>query len=786
MRRATSVSLALIVGILLAAAALGGYFLYRWDRDVSESFRSHQWRVPSKIYADSGLLYPGVDTTAVGLLERLDRLGYRATDAEVPPQGEYRRHPQGIDLRVHEAVGADPETAGHLVRLGVSDHVIVRIDDLTAQRERFALALEPELIGGLYQGVWEERRIVTLAEVPPLLIQAIIDVEDRTFYSHHGIDSVGVLRALWVNLRSGQVVQGGSTLTQQLMKNVFLTDERTLRRKIREAAMAVIVEWRFSKDEILEKYVNEIYLGQRGAQGVFGVWEASRFYFSKPPRELTPGEVALLAGLIKAPNSYSPFRDPERARRRRDEALLVMHKQGDLTDDQLREALLEPIRTTPSATSSKEAPYFLDFVRQELERAYPPDLLTSEGLAIFTALDTHLQMLAEQAVRDGLRELESHHAHLRGDDASGQLQACVIVVQPQTGAIKAMMGGRDYRASQFNRCTQALRQPGSVFKPFTYLAAFETTRNQQRPIRPTTPLDDRPFQWRFDRQVWTPSNYRDRYHGGVTVRKALEQSLNAATARLAYQIGLPPIIEMARRMGVTSPLPQLPALVLGAVEVAPIEVAQAFTVLANGGLRSTLLSVRKVLNRAGQAVDRRPVEVEQAVPADTAFLVTHLLEGVMDAGTGRDARRAGFTRPAAGKTGTTNDYRDAWFAGFTPDLLTVVWVGFDQKRALDLSGADAALPIWTRFMQAATAGQPVARFVPPPSVAVVDIDPASGGAATATCPERRPEAFYATDVPAPCSLHAAPAADAPETEGAAAAPGAAPDAAPQPEDPAPQ
>jgi penicillin-binding protein 1B len=790
MRRFATVSLVLTAGAILGAAVVGGYRLYRWDRDVSESFRSHQWRFPSKIFADSTLLYPGIEARAVGLLQRLHRLGYRPTKAEVPHEGEYRQHAAGIDLTLHESIGADPETAGHVVRLDIANNVIVRIDDLTAQRELFACELEPELIGGLYKGVWEERRLVTLAELPPLLIQAIIDVEDRDFYSHHGIDSVGILRALWVNLRSGHVVQGGSTLTQQLMKNFFLTDERTLRRKIREAAMALIVESRFSKDEILEKYVNEIYLGQRGAQGVFGVWEASRFYFSKIPRELSPGEIALLAGLIRAPNAYSPFRDPERARRRRDEVLLIMHKQGDLTDDQLRDALLEPIRTTPTATATKEAPYFLDFVRQELEQAYPTDLLTSEGLAIFTALDTHLQALAEQAVRDGLHDLEEHHPNLRGDEASGQLQACLIVVQPQTGAIKAMMGGRDYRASQFNRCTQALRQPGSVFKPFTYLAAFETTRDEKRPIRPTTRLEDRPFEWRFDSQVWSPSNYRNRYHGEVTVRRALEQSLNAATARLAYQIGLPPIIDMAHRMGITSPLPQFPALVLGAVEVTPMEVAQAFAVLANGGLRSTLLSVRKVLNRAGQAVERRPVEVQQAVPADTAFLVTYLLEGVMDSGTGRDARRAGFTRPAAGKTGTTNDYRDAWFAGFTPDLLAVVWVGFDQIRSLNLSGAEAALPVWTRFMQAATAGRPATAFVPPPSVAIVDIDPASGGAATAACPTRRPEAFYATDVPGPCPLHAPPLEAGPQTEGTVSASPVAGETAPDPstlpEAPAPQ
>jgi len=464
----------------------------------------------------------------------------------------------------------------------------------------------------------------------------------------------------------------------------------------------------------------------------------------------------MLAGLIKAPNRYSPLRDHDRAQRRRNYALTLMLKQHDITAEQFAIAVEEPLRVAPVVSESKDAPYFVDFVRQELSQAYPSNVLTSEGLNIYTALDMHLQKLAEQALQAGLADLERRYPRLRADKAADQLQACLIAIEPQTGAIKAMMGGRDYRSTQFNRCTQALRQPGSIFKPFTYLAAFEQTRHSGQPILPTTRIEDEPFEWAYDNQVWSPANYKKRYMGMVTVRQALEFSLNAATARLARQIGVAPIIDMAERMGISSPLPPYPSVVLGAAEVTPFEVAQAFSVLTNSGLRATPLSIKRVIDHGGHAIERNPVQVESVVSAETAYLVTHLMEGVLDRGTGRAARTRGFLLPAAGKTGTTNDYRDAWFAGFTPSLLTVVWVGFDHKRPLNLAGAEAALPIWTDFMKQATAGLPPNPFVPPPGVVLVRIDPASGLLATPECPQVIEEAFYKEDEPTtPCPLHPA-------------------------------
>ncbi len=741
-------------GALLAAAGIGFAYLQQWDGIVSERFRTHTWAFPTKIFADSAMVFPGLDLEAVGFVERLTNLGYQSVP-QIERQGDYhwqKGAPQ-LDVLLHNNPAASNESAGHHVRLQLDRGVVTRIEDVDSGKELFTLELEPGLIGGMFAGTWEERRLVTLADVSPRLLQAIISVEDRHFYQHRGIDVSGIARALLSNLRRGQVVQGGSTLTQQLMKNFFLSDERSLRRKVREAAMALIVEYRFSKEEILENYLNEIYLGQRGTQAVHGVWEASRLYFSKDPKDLSIAESATLAGMIRAPNRLSPLRNPQQCKERRDYALRLLLEQEQITAEEFAAAIEEPIRTVPGSLASAEASYFVDVVRQELTQTYPADVLTSEGLHVYTSLDTRLQGLAEQVLHDGIAELERKHAWLRSDNPDEQLQACLIAVQPQTGAIKAMMGGRGYKSTQFNRCTQALRQPGSVFKPFTYLAAFEATRAGTLEILPTSVLLDEPFEWTYPGGKWSPSNYGN-FLGEVSVREALEQSLNAATARLANLVGLPPILDLAQRMGISSPLPAYPSAILGAVEVSPFEVAQAFGVLANGGLRARLVSIKSVTNRAGEVIERNPIQVEQVIDPDSAYLVTHLMEGVLDHGTAGRARSLGFKRPASGKTGTTNDYNDAWFVGFTPDLLTVVWVGFDRKRSLRLAGGQAALPMWTEFMKKALQGWPANGFQPPPGVTLVSIDPLSGQLATENCPAPMQEAFFVDHVPTDtCPLH---------------------------------
>jgi penicillin-binding protein 1B len=755
---------AIILVVCLAAVVAWRYYGVL-DAIVVEKFNGRRWEFPSRVYSDSFLIYPGVDLKAAGFFDRLRRLNYREVSQGPLRKGDFRRTDSGLQIFLRDFVYLGETVRDRLVDLEMQGDVLTRLVDAASGEEIYSLQLQPEIITGLYQTEWEERRVVPLAEIPRRLIRAVLVTEDQRFYDHMGVDLVGMGRALVVDIESGRIVQGGSTLTQQLMKNFFLSEERTLRRKLLEAAMAIVAERRYSKNEILENYLNEIYLGQNGLQGIYGVWEASQFYFARSPGELSLAEAALLAGLIRAPNYYSPYKHPERAVERRNTVLRLLLNAGDVTAEEYASAAAEPLRTAPVHGGRNAAPYFVDFLKDELVQSYPPEVLTSEGLGIFTSLDLQMQKFAERAVREGLANLEKQYPKLKSDSAEQRVQACLVAIQPQTGEIKAMVGGRDYASSQFNRVVQGHRQPGSVFKPFVYLAAFEEARDSPDPVTPATEIEDEPFEWKYDAQTWSPANYHDRYLGEVRVRRALELSLNAATARLAHRIGIEPIRDLARRMGIRSDLPPYPSMVLGALEVSPFEIAQAYSVIADQGLRATARATKKVVDRDGHPIERNPVAVTRVVSPQAAYLVTHLMEGVLQRGTGQRARALGFTRPAAGKTGTTNESRDAWFAGFTPDLVAVVWVGFDQDRALGLTGAQAALPIWTRFMKDATAGYPPASFVPPAGVALVRIDPYTGALATPSCPQTIDEAFWKGQEPtAPCPLHG-PLDDLPASPG---------------------
>jgi penicillin-binding protein 1B len=459
--------------------------------------------------------------------------------------------------------------------------------------------------------------------------------------------------------------------------------------------------------------------------------------------------------MVKAPNLYSPIRHPDQARQGRNIVLQRMLEHGDITEEEYRSAVQEPIGQRPLPTDVNGAPYFADLVRKELEENYSGEVLTTAGLRVFTSLDMQLQRIAQEAVRKGLEDLEAKYSRLRRAKPEERLQACLVALQPQTGEIRAMVGGRDYQTSQFNRVTQAHRQPGSIFKPIVYLTAL-VQEHQYREGRflPTTLVEDAPFTWFYEDKEWSPGNYKDEYLGTVTLRRALEMSLNAATARVAQQVGLEPIRAMARRLGFVSPLPAYPSLVLGAAEVTPLEVAVAFSTIANQGLQVQPVAIKRITNGEGETIERRTLQVKQVIPPEDAYLLTHLLEGVLERGTARGARQRGFERPAAGKTGTTNDFGDAWFVGYTPDLLTVVWVGFDVREPLGLSGGQAALPIWTEFMKRATAGRPAAEFTPPPGVVLVPIDRFTGFRATPYCPTVIEEAFYRGEEPTePCPHH---------------------------------
>jgi penicillin-binding protein 1B len=716
---------------------------------VDDKFRGRRWNLPSRVYSGSFAVYPGMDVEGIGLLDRLTRLGYVEVSDPADRPGDYRWLPAGLDvvLRGDPLVKQGPQH----VRMDLVQKRIVRLVNVDSREELPLIELSPEPIAGIYDEVWESRDLVAVAEIPSLLVQSILATEDRRFFEHQGVDWRAVFRALWVNVRAGGVRQGGSTLTQQLMKNFFLTTDRTINRKVVELLMAVIAEQRYAKLEILENYLNEIYLGQNGARGVFGIREGSRFYFGKDPSELSLAQMALLAGLIQAPNRYSPYHAPDRATERRNIVLNSMHDAGMITDADYAEARAESLNLRQATPSPRTAPYFVDYVRDELASTYDSTVLTQDGLQIYTTLDAQLQRDAEQAVREGLKRLEAEYPWLAAEKGKSALEACLVAIQPQTGEIKAMVGGRRYGASQFNRATQARRQVGSLFKPVVYAAALAQRRVSGDPWLPTSRVEDTPFEWTFDAQSWKPANYADRYFGFVSIRSALERSLNAATARTAHEIGLESILTTARRLGFDGSLPPVPAIVLGAGEATPLQVARVYATFANGGLRPAPLAGRRITTGRGDVLEWRGVRLDRAITPEVAFMVTHMLQGVLERGTGRTGRLA---VPATGKTGTTDGYRDAWFAGYTPELVAVVWVGFDHGRAVGLPGSRAALPIWSEFMRKATAGRPVATFQPPPGISYARIDPESGGLATPSCPESIEEAFPVGAVPStPCALH---------------------------------
>jgi len=563
------------------------------------------------------------------------------------------------------------------------------------------------------------------------------------------------VRAAWANLRAGRVKEGGSTITQQLVKIRLLSPQRTMGRKLREAWLAALVESRYSKERILEAYLNEVYLGQRGPIAIRGVGAATRAYFGKEIHQLTSAEAALLAAMFRGPNSYSPAVDPNRARDRRNAILARMRDLGTLTPRDYDRARREPVRVRSLVApgQSAPAPYFVDHVRQELEQRFGSDASGVRGARIVTTLDLTLQRFAEAAVARGLDRLETSTPRLRRKDPARRLQAVMVVVEPDTGEIRALVGGRDYLTSQFNRATLARRQPGSAFKPFVYLAALRADEGPPR-FTAATRVDDSPLTLQIAGKPWSPRNYEDRYEGNVSVRQALEQSLNAATIRIAQAVGFPNVVKTARAMGLHGQLQPVPAMALGAFEVTPLDLALAYLPLANGGMRLPAVTGVRVVHYRDEDVKPGGAEAPTPVvsPAE-AWLVTSLLKGVVTSGTGSAARASGLPDVIAGKTGTTNDGRDAWFVGYTPRLLALVWVGYDGGDVHGLSGAQAALPIWIDFMKATVDAYPQPDFTVPAGIAVAEIDATNGKRAGSSCPVIVREAFLAGTEPPECDEH---------------------------------
>ena len=756
-----------------------GYYYVRFARLIDAQLHGERGRVLPRVLARPLELRRGQSLTEQQLVDRLNDLGYaQRVKAEKPGEfavglGSVSIKPRVAELKgnvvrvvfqrpipevspVKPAANAKPPKASK-----VSDHV-VRLEVGARTTER--VTLDAPVLTALIGVEREKQRQMALTAIPKHMTEAVLAIEDRRFYEHPGIDPIGIVGAVLSNMRGNRTyTSGGSTITQQLVRNVFLPKfagmtlqtarEKSLKRKLLEAWVAIVLTTRASKDDILEMYLNDVPLGQRGSFAIFGVPEAARLFFGKDVSNVTLAEAATIAGVIQAPSALSPFTNTSRCRERRNVVLQAMADGRYVQPDASTRASQEPLIVVQRALEA-EAPYFVDYVGQTLADHYRGlTSTTNQAVDVYTTLDLHLQRLAQDAVRDGLTHVDELLARRK---RRGHAEAALIAVDPRTGEILAFVGGRSYNQSQYDRAILSRRQPGSGFKPFVYLAAFEQAVAEGRSdVTPASIVMDEPETFEFGDQVWTPENYEKTYDGPITFRHALAHSRNLATIHVAQAAGYDHVAALWRKLGVGTPPKAYPSIALGVFEATPYEIATAYTLFPNRGTVRPLKHILRITSGGKDVTKYATGEPRVVAGPDTTFLVTNMMRSVLNEGTAASARANGFTLDAAGKTGTTNDLRDAWFVGFTPELLTVVWVGFDEpSQSVGLSGSQAALPIWTQFMTRALAGHASIPFDVPGGISFVDIDPATGKLAVAACPKVFREAFRAGSEPVEsCDVH---------------------------------
>lgn len=762
--------LGIATGLALVACAFLGYYYVEFSRIIEARLHGERDRVIPRVFARPLTLRTGQGLSPADLVARLNDLGYterarveRAGEFTVgggavvilPRGGDHAATPVRVSFpAARPSAAPTPATASS------------RIERLDANgRALDQVTLDAPMLSGLVTGTRERRRRVPLASIPARMQQAVLAIEDRRFFAHPGIDPISIVGAVATNLTTDRRV-GRSTVTQQLARMFFLSTEfnaelrsgtrgrswESYRRKVLEIFMALILETKATKEEILELYLNDVYLGNRGSFALHGVAEAARIFFGKDVSNLTLSEAALIAGVIQNPYQHSPFVNRTRSEERRNTVLSAMATADFITRDAATRAQQEPITVVTRAVDN-EAPYFVDYLGDQLQTRFPGLTQRTGALEIYTTLDLNMQRYAQDAVQNGLARVDQVLSRRRRKP--GPAQAALVAIDPRSGEILAMVGGRFYNQSQFNRATAARRQPGSTFKPFVYLAAFEHAADEgQADLTPATMVWDEPTTWTYDEQEWTPRNYDGEYDGYISLRRALALSRNIATIKVAEQAGFARVASLWKRAGIgRSDLPAYPSMSLGVFEVTPLEMATAYTVFASGGKVVPLRGIARVQSGDESLVPPRE-DGPRVSREQTAFLVTHMMRSVLNEGTGAGARAAGFALDAAGKSGTTNDLRDAWFVGFTPELLAVVWVGFDDNTPLGLSGTQAALPIWTEFMKRSLAGQDDVRFEAPEGISFVEIDRDTGKVALPTCPRVTSEAFAAGTEPLElCDLH---------------------------------
>jgi penicillin-binding protein 1B len=688
----------------LVAVAVVAIYL---DGRVRNKLGDRLWQAPAQVYARTLHLYPEMPLSPDDLQRELDLLGYRRGPALEQPGDEVR---QGNTFKVYRrAFGfEDGAATAQQLQISISDQRVVALHD--GQDKPLDLArLEPLSLGSMFT-TSEDRVLVQLDGVPVLLPKTLMLVEDRGFYHHFGLSPRGVLRATFANISAGRTVQGGSTLTQQLVKNVFLTNERSLWRKVNEAVMSLLVEYHYDKNTILEAYLNEIYLGQEGPRPIHGFALASRHYFNRPVEELRSDQIAMLVGLVKGPSQYDPWRAPERAQARRDLVLKMMNEEGLIDAKEYNSAIKRDLGLAKTSAADSLHPAYLDLVRRQLRRDYQEDDLKLHGLRIFTAFDPQVQWHAERSLSRTLSQLDPKEKGLEG---------AMVVTDVVSGEVVAMVGARRMHFAGFNRALDAVRPMGSLVKPAVYLTALESKRYTL-----ISKLDDTPVDIKVPGGRWQPKNYDKQFHGDVPLHFALAESYNAATAHLGIDLGVPKVLATIQRLGVERELPVVPSLFLGAGELSPLEVAVMYQTIAAQGVSAGLRSIRTLTDSEGTPLARYPQKPMQAVSPAAIHVLQYAMQEVMQEGTGRAAQKVLPNLRVAGKTGTTDDLRDSWFAGFSGDYLGVVWMGRDDNKSTGLSGATGALKAWLGFM-AETSHVPLS-FDAPAGVDYAWVDEATG------------------------------------------------------------
>jgi penicillin-binding protein 1B len=755
-----------ILGIVFAcfftAASVFAWYYIKYSRLIDGRLSGNVLQNTTQIFSAPERISPGQAWSPDDLVTYLTRVGYRAQNGE-GALGQFTVRGNTVDIRPSKLSYFAGSNALAVQFAGTS---IRSIRPISGGAELGSAEIEPELITNLFDSAREKRRPVRYEDLPPVLVHAILSAEDKRFFEHPGFDFIRIAGAAWADIRHTSHYQGASTITMQVGRTFFLSNERTIRRKAAEAMVSFELEQRFSKQQIFELYANEVYLGNRGSFGIRGFSEASVAYFGKDLRQLSLPECAFLAGLIRAPNYYSSAdRHPERGVQARDRVLTQMLENKFISQEEVQDAKRAPLKIVRTSITGSEAPYFADMVKDHLLDKYSETELLSQNFRVYTTLDPALQRAAAAAVDAGMKNVDvllakrydkwrRELAKKGSNEPIPQAQVALVALDPHTGEIKAVVGGRDYGQSQLNHAL-AHRQPGSVFKPFVYAAAFDNAVDGVQPvITPATTIDDEPTTFEYDGTEYTPNNYGEKFMGKVTAREALINSLNVATVKVAELIGYGRVVQIARQMGLGTNIRATPAVALGAYEMTPIDVAAGYTTFATVGTRAEPEFLHSVVGADGTMLEKFTPQTHTALDPRVTFLVDSLLIDVLNRGTGAGVRARGFTLPAAGKTGTS---RDGWFAGFTSNLLCVIWIGFDDNRDLGLTGGAADAPIWADFMIRATAlpaYRDAKEFAMPEGVQSVLIDPETLQLATANCPTTREEVYVAGSAPTQfCELH---------------------------------